>query len=187
MRFDVGSLVSVPPQQLVGNHEFVDNSVWTLFDYTTIAGGLLKIDGEMLTKGGAWQVIDTKINQVYRFEIEVTFKGGDPAEWTFLYFGTGGSQVHIGSCLTAGVYTFIAKDPDGTGLISLETWPNADDNIMHFDYLSCKLYADIVAENLEIPNLKNTFSDSWILVGNKFMMRLVNERNSVNSLYIVNI
>lgn len=183
----MGSPVSSPAVELIANGGFDDASVWTLFDFTTIAGGVMDIDGIMTSKGGGFQTINTKIHQVYQFKFDITFKGGDPTEFIRLHFGTGGSRVSSLAYGEVQAVTFLLTDPDGTGLISLETAPNFDNNHMHIDNVSCKLYADIIAEDLGLTVLPDTFTDTWLIPGNRVMLRVVNLRASINNLFIIDL
>lgn len=183
----MSQIVNSPPLELVGNGGFDDASIWTLFDSTTIAGGVMDIDGIIAPFAGGFQTINTKIHQVYQFRFDITFKAGSLLELIRLHFGTGGSRVSSIAYSQVQAVTFLLTDPDGTGLISLETTPNVDSNHMHIDNVSCKLYADILTEDFDFNVPEDTISETTLLPDDQVMMRLVNERSSINNLYIVDL
>ncbi len=183
----MSQIVNSPPLELIGNGTFDDASIWTLFDFTTINGGVMDIDGIMTSKGGGFQTIVTKKYQLYLFSLDITLKAGDPLEGVRFRFGTGGASVVSPLWGSVATWTWIGADPDETGLIAIESFPNFDDNEMHIDNVSCKLYADILAEDLDFNVPEDTISETTLIPGDRAMMRLVNQRSSINNLYIVDL
>lgn len=183
----MSQIVNSPPLELIGNGTFDDASIWTLYDFTTINGGVMDIFGIMTSQGGGFQTIVTKKYQLYQFSLDITLKAGDPLEGIRFRFGTGGASVVSPLWGSVATWEWLVADPDGTGLVSVETFPNFDDNEMHIDNVSCKLYADLLAEDLDFNVPADTISETQLLPGNQTMTRLVNQRSSINNLYIVDL
>ncbi len=181
----MGSIITTPALELISNPNFDVDAVWTKLAHTTIHDGVLDVNVRGGQGGGAFQTIATRRSEVYRFITVMTQKGGDPAEGAFVWFGTGGARISSPGMVIPGTYEWIVADPDGTGLVAIESFFGFDDNSFEITSCSCKLFADIVLEDLGFADLENTFTNTYLLAGSKVMVQVVNVANSINQTMIV--
>lgn len=183
----MGLIAECPPLQLHVNPEFLNIAGWTLTGDAVIENGYLFFGKTAWLPGQAFQTIDTKKGDVYRFEYEILWVAGDPAEGVAIRFGTPPNHVWGGLTRAPGVYTIILADPDGTGRAEIRTVLGMDDLKIKIAYLRCVSYANWATCNLGLLDSDLTFSQSWLIAADKVMLRLVNENDSVNQLVVVEI